>query len=640
MERKTFEYLFSPIKVGKLELKNRIIMAPTLDRLSVHQMVSQPVKDFYAPRARGGASLLILSPGLMDVTGGEDYQLGIYDDRFVAGLRDLTEIIHTNGALVGIQLLHYGSVNVAGSKGSNRDELVAASAVALSTGMGVPRELSVREIERIIEGYTEAARRARDAGFDMVEIHAAHGNLLGGFLSPYTNKRSDEYGGDTKGRARIVVQIIRSIRERLGDFPLSCRINGTDYIPGGLILEEAKAIARLVEEAGVDLISVSAGMLISYPQVIPTFDFPHGCFVHLAEGMKRAVKVPVAVAGRINDPRTAEEILSSGKADLIAMGRGLIADPELPKKALMGKFREIRKCIACNVCTDTLPAPITCTVNPEAGREGDLHIVPCSQPKRVLVIGGGLAGLETARVAALRGHKVTLFEEDEEIGGQWILAATPPLKQEHMEVINHLSRELKTLKVRINLGKRVTKAVVEEFQPDVVVVATGGMPLGPSIPGVDRDEVITAWDVLNGHKVGNRVLVIGGGTTGLETAEFLHEQGKKVMVVEQLKRAGMDVGFTARWHMMHRLRELKLEILTSTLVKEIGRQKVVIARDGREETLEDFDTIVLATGVRSRNELVKQIEAMVKELYVIGDAAKPRKGLEAMREGTETGRKI
>jgi NADPH-dependent 2,4-dienoyl-CoA reductase/sulfur reductase-like enzyme len=507
----------------------------------------------------------------------------------------------------------------------------------------VPRELATGEVEDLVEKFAEAARRARDAGFDLVDLHGCHGYLLSGFLSPHTNKRSDKYGGSVEGRARFVVEIVRAIKERVGrDFPVGCRINGSDYMPGGVTPDMARDTARLLEEAGADLIGVSGGAYGSYPVIVPPYDQPRGCNAPLAEGVKGVVKIPVAVAGRLDDPRTADDILASGKADLAAIGRGLLVDPELPIKALRGEFREIRPCIACNVCIDAnATEPITCTVNPEAGREREMEIVPASGPKRVVVIGGGVAGLEAARVAALRGHRVSLYEEDEEVGGQWILAAKPPHKQDHMKLLDYLSGQLEKLGVECRLGKKVSPAMVEELNPDVVIVAIGAAPLVPPIPGIDCDQVTSAWDVLRGHSVGRRVLVIGGGMTGLETAEFLGVRGGDVVVVEQLKHAGADMGGTVRWHLMNRIRSQNVQILTSTQVREIRPDgAAVVSRNGSEETLGPFDTIVVACGAVSRDGLSVEIRGKASEVYVIGDAAGPRRGFEAIREGSEIGRKI
>jgi len=631
--------LFTPIRIGKLELKNRIIMPPMIERLAVDGMVSEAVKDFYAARARGGVALIVLTPGIIDESMASSIQLGIYEDRFIPRLKELTDLVHASGAAIGIELMHLGRQG--GEIKGYRP--VAPSPIPWAPHEEVPRELTIAEIEDLVEKFANGARRAREAGFDLVELHACHGYLLSGFLSPHTNLRQDKYGGDVAGRARFVVEIVQHIKEKAGsDLPVSCRINGADHIPGGVTLDMACETARLFEDAGADLIGVSSGAYGSYPVIVPPYDQPHGCNVPLAERVKKAVRVPVAVAGRLDDPWVADEVLASGKADLIAMARGLLADPDLPKKALRGEFNDIRKCIACNVCIDSDPTgPIVCTVNPEAGREREMQIVAVPEQKRVLVIGGGLAGLEAARVTALRGHRVSLFEENEELGGQWVLAATPPHKEDHMRFLNNLCSQLEKLGVEINLGKKVTAAMVEELQPDAVIVATGAVPLVPPITGVEREGVITAWDVLRGHKVGQRVLVIGGGMTGLETAEFLAQQGKEVVVVEQLKRVGADMGATVRWHLMNRLKGQKVEVLTSTQVGEIGPEGVVtVLRNGREETLRGFDAIVLACGARPRNEVTAQIGGKVKELYVIGDAAKARKGLDAMREGAEIGRKI
>jgi NADPH-dependent 2,4-dienoyl-CoA reductase/sulfur reductase-like enzyme len=494
-----------------------------------------------------------------------------------------------------------------------------------------------------VEQFAEAARRAREAGFDMVELHACHGYLLSGFLSPHTNRRSDRYGGSVEGRARFVMDIVRLIKARLGaDFPVSCRINGSDYMPGGVTADMARQTARLLTEAGADLIGVSGGAYGSYPVIVPPYDQPRGCNADLAAAVKQAVKVPVAVAGRLDDPLAADEVLLAGKADLVAVARGLLADPDLPKKALAGDFREIRRCLACNVCIDGNPMePITCTVNPEAGREKEMKIATASRPRRVLVMGGGLAGLEAARVAALRGHRVALYEEDGEVGGQWVMAARPPHKQEHSMLLDHLSWQLRKLGVECHLGARADTSTVQGIHPDVVIVATGARPLVPPIAGIDRPEVTTAWEVLQGRPAGRRVLVIGGGLTGLETAEFLARGDREVVVVEQLKRAGADMGATVRWHLMNRTRDQNIRIFTSTEVREIQPGGVVVvSRKGGRETWSGFDAVVLACGARSRDDLSAKITELVAEVHVIGDAARPRRGLEAIREGSEIGRRI
>jgi len=366
--------------------------------------------------------------------------------------------------------------------------------------------------------------------------------------------------------------------------------------------------------------------------------------VPLAAAIKEVVKVPVAVAGRLDDPFIADDVLVSGKADVIAVARGLLADPELPNKAARGDFKGIRRCIACNICIDGDPtpvSPITCTVNPEAGREREMVIAPAPRRKRVMIIGGGLSGLEAARVAAARGHQVTLYEENVDLGGQWLLASKPPHKQDHLLLLGYLVGQLDKLGVELKCGVRVTAALVEEAGPDVVLVATGAKPLVPPIPGVDREEAVTAWDVLGGKTVGRRVLVVGGGLTGLETAEFLAGQGKEIVLVEMLKRIGADMGGTVRWHLMNRTRNLSIKTFVSTQIKEIRPNGVVVvSRNGVEETWDDFDTIVLACGVRPKDELSKQVQGKAYEVHVIGDAAEARRGIEAIRSGSEMGRKI
>ncbi|MFC1905078.1 FAD-dependent oxidoreductase, partial [Chloroflexota bacterium] len=646
----TISILFTPIYINRLKLKNRIIMAQMGMTSRGTQwrdgIIRQRFKDFFAARARGGVGLIMVGNCSVDVSIAYG-RLSLYDDRFIPGLRELVDSIHAFDVPVGINLQHPGRQ---GSSTRGKYPLVAPSPIPRSPSSEVPKELSVTEIEDLVEKFAETARRAKEAGFDLVEIYGSHGMLISQFLSPHSNKRTDEYGGDLMRRSRFAVEIIKRAREKIGaDFPLSIRLNGEDHVEGGLTLEESKVIAPLLVQAGVDLINVSAGVFGSYPVIIPPYDTPFGCNSDLAAEVKSVVSVPVGTVGRINDPRFAEEILLAGKADLIAMARPLLADPDLPSKALKGQFDEIRKCIGCNQgCYDryervdsAYEAETSCLVNPMVQRERELEIVPAKEKKTVMVVGGGLAGLEVARVAALRGYEVTLYEEDSELGGQWIMASKPPHKEEFREAINYLCRQVRKVEVTLELGKLVTSTLVEKARPDVVVIATGAVPIVPAIPGVERENVVTAWDILQGKaRVGDRVLVVGGSATGLETAELLAAQGKNVVIAEMLEHLGRDIGSTVRFHLRHRLSTHGVKLFKSTKIIEITEEGVVVITEGKEEIWRDFNTIVLAVGSRSRNELAGEIKDKVAKLYIIGDASSPRNGLEAIREGTEVGRQI
>jgi len=634
-ENKALPLLFTPLKFGRIELKNRIVMPPAATHLGEDAKL-----DFYVTRAKGGVGLIQLPPGSVDPASEYAPSVPLYHDQAIPTLARLVDAIHAAGAVVSIQLWHGGGqLHV-----SDSDTVpVAPSPIAWSRGSRVPKELSVQEIEELIDKFARAAVRAQKAGVDFVEIHGAHGYLVSEFFSPQSNQRNDGYGGDIAGRARFAVEIIRRIKEKAGeDFPVSCRMNGADNIPGGLELDDAGAIAQTLEGAGLDLISISAGVYGSCPTIVPYVDAPNGCNVPLAEGVKRAVTIPVIAAGRINDPRLAEEILATGKADLVGMFRALVTDPEMPGKAARGKFEEIRKCIACNTCIDALDlGPIMCTVNPTFGREKELAIVPATRKKKVLVIGGGPAGLEVARVAALRGHEVTLYDRKSRLGGQWLLAAAPPHKQEFIELINYHTQQLDKLGVTVILGKEVSASLVEEIKPDAVVVATGAVPLELSLPGINHHSVSNAWDVLQGDvETGKNVLVVGGGNVGLETAHFLAEKGRQVTVIEKLKQVGTDMGGTVRWLLLRTLKEYGVTIARSTELKEITGDGVTVSRNGQEEVWSQFDNVVLAIGAQPLNELVTALKDVVEELYVIGDAAAPRRAVDAIREGAETGCRI
>ena len=640
-QKKGFEKLFEPLKVNRMELKNRIVMTPVQVNFSTDGNSNERYKEFFGLRARSGAALIMVEPVLVDRT--QDMRvLSLYEDRFIPRLAELVDTIHENGALTGIQLNHLGRQGDLILKEGD-PPLVAPSPIPWSPRSTVPKELDKDEIRELVEKYADVAVRVKEAGFDLVEIHGAHGYLVSEFLSPLSNKRTDEYGGDEKGRTRFAVEIIQRIREKLGDaFPISMRINGADNIPGGLVLEDTKAIAPLLQEGGVDMISISAGANGAYPTIVPGYETRAACYVPFAEGVRSVVDVPVLGGGCISDLNLAEKIVEAGKVDLVAMTRAFITDPEFIHKTLNGKSQEIRKCVRCNTCIDnSMYGSLICLVNPEAGREADFALKSAKKPKKVMIIGGGLAGLETARIAASRGHLVSVYEQEDELGGQWLLAAVPPHKEVFNALKNYLIGQINKHGVTVKLGHEVSLADVEKHKPDAVVIATGATPLIPPIPGVEREHVITAQAVLKGSKVmGDRVLVIGGGAVGLETAEFLKEKGKDVTVVEMIKKIGQGMGATIRWNLLSRMKGSGLKTVTSTRVDEISAEGIKVTKDGKVEIWEGFDTVVLAVGIQSRTDLVDGVKEIIREVYVIGDSAEPRKGVDAMREGAEVGRKI
>jgi NADPH-dependent 2,4-dienoyl-CoA reductase/sulfur reductase-like enzyme len=503
--------------------------------------------------------------------------------------------------------------------------------------------LKVDEIKRIVKRFAEASWRAKRAGFDAVTLHMAHGYLINQFLSPYSNLRTDEYGGDTAARTRFAVEIAQEVRKSVGkDFPVLCRISADEFIEGGLTIEETAVIANILETAGVDAIDVSAGTGAETNYVIiPLMSQPRGCRVQLAETIKRKVQIPVSAVGRINDPVLADSILLEGRADLVSMGRALIADPELPIKASQGRTDDICPCIACNIgCVDRLRkgVGITCTTNPLVGREHYYEISPAKPAKRILVIGGGPAGMEAARTAALRGHHVTLCEKETRLGGEMNIAALPPHKDEINTFVDYLQRQMERLGVEVRLGLEVTTQTLEELAPDVLIVATGAVPCIPEIEGVTQDSVVTARDVLMGNcEVGPRVAVIGGGQVGCETAEFLADRGVRVDIVEMLDCIAPDMSFWSREVLLRRLVRCGVDMLTQAKITGIKGKTVVFDRGGIEGRLPNVDSVVLAMGYVSRNNASFKDWAKTRgvKYYLVGDCVTPRDIMHAVHDGFE-----
>jgi NAD(H)-dependent 7beta-hydroxy-3-oxo-delta4-cholenoic acid oxidoreductase len=529
---KPLNQLFSPIRIAGMEVRNRIVMAPMGTLWSDDEGgISQRLIEYYEARAKGGVGLITFEVTTIDqkfpyTPNGA----GFWDDEQVPVFKRLTDVVHAHGARLQPQIVHPGPESLSFLAGI---QPVGPSAGRSLSTKQLCRELAVDEIENIVAQFGEAARRAREAGCDGVEFHCAHAYLLAGsFLSPLRNRRIDAYGGSLEGRLKFPLDVIRCMKERAGsDFPITVRISGDEFVPGGRDLEDTRRAAPAFVEAGVDAFHVSAGAFpLANWRVIPPTGTPPGLNRKLSAAIKQVVDVPIMVVGRINDPLVAEDILEKGDADMVVMGRPLLADPELPNKAKEGRLEDINPCIGCSQgCLGRIMsvASLTCVINPTVGREKEMTITPAAEPRRVLVAGGGPGGLEAARVAALRGHEVTLCEKDTKLGGQFNLAAVAPTKQELCKVIKYLSIQVEKAGVRVLLNTEVTPQLVDELKPDVVIVATGGVPLIPDIPGIRGDNVVSAHDVL-ASKVGIQngdVLVIGGGMVGLEVAEVLADGG-------------------------------------------------------------------------------------------------------------------
>lgn len=638
--RPSLPLLFSPLTVRNLTLKNRIVMPPMGTRYATYSgMVTSRLIDYYVERAKGGVGLIIVQFATVRIDGASSlYPLGIWDDVFVPGLRRLAKAVQEAGAHVAIQLAHAGGQT---SHTITGHPVVAPSAVP-AVGYETPRELTKEEILLLVEAFGQAARRAMEAGFDAIEIHMAHGYLLNQFLSPLFNRRSDEYGGDLLGRARFPLEVVRRIREITQDrLPIFCRLSADDGVPGSLQLSEACKIATLLANAGIAVLDVTAGIRESFALSVPSMASTPGTLLPYAAAIKAAAKVPVIAVGKIHDPRLAEEALAKGQADLIAVGRALIADPEWPRKAAEGQYEDIRPCLTCNrpECHGRTLRQLDmgCVVNAAVGREARFPLIPASKTKRVLVVGGGPAGLETARTAALRGHKVMLCEEAANLGGQLTLAAAPPYKGDIRRLTNYLSRQVFKLGVDVRLNCRVTPKLVAQMSPDVVVVATGARPLVPNIPGA-AEHAVTAWDVLAGKATsGKRVVVVGGGDVGCETAEYLAAQGKEVTVVEMLPDVATELASWTRRLLLERLMAAQVEILTQTTVISIEAGRIIYDRQGISGDISSVDTIVLACGVTPRRELADALCGTGLPVHIIGDAAKPRNLAAAIREGFELG---
>lgn len=661
--------LFEPITVGSLKLKNRIAMPAMHLCYTPDGMVNERLIRYYEARASGGAALITLGGCTIDLLGPGPMMVGLHDDKFIAGLTEFTLRVKSSGAAVAAQLYQAGRYTHSMMSGQ---QPAAPSAIASRLTKETPREMTLEDIEVVIENFGEAARRAKEAGFDAVEAIASAGYLICQFLSPITNQREDQYGGSWENRTRFGIEVIRKIRVKTGsDFTIMVRLSGNDFMPGSNTNKEAAAFAALLEEAGVDCFNVTGGWHESrVPQI--TGELPRGGYAYLAGGIKKAVGVPVIASNRINDPLVAEAILQHHLADLVNMGRPLLADPDLPKKAAAGDFHAIRRCIACNQgCLDMVFTlqDVQCTVNPLAGREDQVSVLPAETAKEILVIGGGPAGLEIAYVAASRGHKVTLWEKSSQLGGNLRYAAMPPGKEDFITLLGFYEEMLARYGVTVLLNHDANVDQIVQAGVDLVVLASGSLPIEAPFPVSNPKIITTALEVLDGTVIpGEKVVVIGGGSVGCETAITIAEMGaisaetvkfllendaetpekikelanrgtREVTLVEMEKGIGRDIGISTRWVTLKSVDRLGVRVLDQHLVKEVTNEGVLVEKEGIQILL-PADTVVLAIGAKANNSLANELEGKVKELRVIGDAAKPRKLTEAIREGFDLARSL
>jgi len=643
-----YPLLFSPLKVGSLELRNRIVMTPMGTNLADRQgQVSQAMIDYYAARARGGAGLIVVEGTAVHASGhGFALQLSASSDSHIEGLTRLARAIHQEGAAAILQL-HHGGRNT-DSRVSGRLPL-GPSALRSPVGRITPEAMSLDQIELMVEAFGRAAERALEAGFDGVELHGAHEYLIHQFLTPYCNQRVDDYGGSLDNRMRFALQIVDRVRRRLGQGLLSIRFSGTDHVPKGLQLKDTVKMAGRLAQAGVDLLSVTGGVYETPHLLIPPMPIKHGTHLAEAAAIKAAVDKPVIGVGRINSPALAEEALKKNQADLIGCGRAFLADPDWPAKARAGDWPAIRRCVGCNQgCIDNFFAdyPVTCLYNPQAGHERELAVRPTDSPKKVAVVGAGPGGLEAARVLDMMGHQVVLFEKSDRIGGQVNLAIRPPDKGDFKNVIDFYQKALSRSRVDLRLGVEARAETILDLKPQAVVVATGSVPLEPDLPGIRDNSVVTAHQVLAGSvTVGQKVVILGGGNIGLETAHLLLSQGRQVTVIEMGQQIGADLGPARRYLLMRRLRDLKLKRLVRCKIRRIHPDRVSYVRqqnDGQRlhQELTGVETVINAMGVRPLDTLALDLEDRHDHVLLVGDALNPGKILDAVSEGARAAHRI
>lgn len=638
-----YQKLFSSKNIGAMTVKNRIVMTAMGNYLAKPDgCVSDENIAFYGARAKGGVGLVITECACVNFESGKGnpHQLAVDDDKHIEGLKKLADEIHRHGSVVAVQLYHPGRQGIAVMNGNTT--MQAPSKTECQVVHQPTHEMTKEEIKDLIDKFVQGTKRLQKAGIDAVEIHGAHGYLLGEFLSPYTNHRTDEYGGSFENRIRIFDEIIAGIRKECGkDYPIIVRFSADEYMGYaghpelGLALSDGIKIAQHLEEQGVDALDVSCGIYETMNTAWEPVGFDQGWKIHLSEKVKEAVSIPVIGVAVIRDPAYAEEVLRGGKVDFIGSARQFFADPEWGNKAKEGKEKSIRKCISCLYCMESLmsagmgPLPMACAINFEGGREtkfGDDYLMKDGNGRVVVIIGAGPAGMEAARILAKREFRPIIFEKNGEVGGQIVYGSKPPKKEKTAWLIDYLKGQLEELGVEVKFNHAPTVEEIKRLNPHAVFVAQGANPMIPkSIPGLTGEKIYTPIDILSG-KVSlknEKVAVIGSGMTGIETAELLGAQGNEVTVFEMADEIGPGVYFQNLIDVLGRVKEHAIKLYPKhKLIQVQGTTVTVETTDTKESKISNFDAVVISLGIASNKELVEEINAEFNKVVFIGDAAK------------------
>lgn len=636
-----FAKLFSPMKIGSCTIPNRLAVPAMVTNFCTEDgLVTDRFVRYLEEKAKGGWGLIITEDYAVNPNAkGYRFIPGLYNDAQLEGNRKLTETIHRYDSKIFCQIYHPGRQSTHFVNGGVQP--IAPSATMDPLLQEMPREMTVEEIHGIVADFASCARRCKEAGFDGIEIHAAHGYLISEFLSPYTNKRVDQYGGCFDNRARFLDEIYAAVRKEVGaDFPVTVRISVNEYLLGGRTEAESFVLARHCEELGFDAIHVSNGMYASPAtrQIIAPMFSEHAFNMQGAQQIKELVHIPVILTNRINDPRMADTLLMMNKADFIGMARGSLADPFLPVKARQGHLSNIRYCIGClQGCEQKLfeDTSITCLVNPRIGLEYESELTPVETPKKVLVIGGGPGGLMAAETAARRGHRVTVYEKKADLGGQFKSAAYPIGKGELATFISSARQNLSDMQVPIHLNTEVTPELLEAEKPDAIIVATGAHPLMPPIPGIDGSHVVTAEDVLLGNVTvpAGPVVVCGGGEVGGEVAQFVAESHPDVTILEMQPDILNDMMVFTRRCLLSYLKDARVRVLTHAKVQKIEDDKVTYLDQAGQSVSLPAAAVISAFGYRAYNPLEAAARSVCENVQVIGGAVKAGNALTAIAEG-------